>query len=357
MHHLLLGSAILGSGGGGALAQGRAIVDEVLTRGGTFELLSANEVAPDALVGCPYLCGSVTCEVEESVPSYLEAVRDAHRAAERHLGARLSALYPTELGAANTAIGMATAALAGLPSIDGDPSGRAVPEIQHTAMAVNGLPIAPMCVSDGMGNQIVVSHVSDDLLAEKIIRSIAAASPHGAVAVLDHVIAASDLPLAIIEGTLTRAIELGRRCAAAAPAEAAESIAAATDALVVFRGVVTEATSDVNGGFTVGDIALRGEGSFAGSMCRVWYKNENLAAWRDGEVVASVPDIICLLDETTGEPIVNPGCVVGSAVSVLALPAPDLWTTVRGLELLGPRTFDLDFDYIPAQRLADPADD
>ena len=37
----------------------------------------------------------------------------------------------------------------------------------------------------------------------------------------------------------------------------------------------------------------------------------------------------------------------GENVSVICLPAPAEWTTQRGLEVFGPRSFGYDVDYVP----------
>ena len=43
----------------------------------------------------------------------------------------------------------------------------------------------------------------------------------------------------------------------------------------------------------------------------------------------------------------NWNAVVGENVAVTALPAPQEWTTERGLEVFGPRSFGHDVDYTP----------
>ena len=51
------------------------------------------------------------------------------------------------------------------------------------------------------------------------------------------------------------------------------------------------------------------------------------------------------LDEAM--PQLNPFARVGEQVAVTALPAPAEWTTQRGLEVFGPRSFGYDVDYKP----------
>ena len=46
-------------------------------------------------------------------------------------------------------------------------------------------------------------------------------------------------------------------------------------------------------------------------------------------------------------PQLNPYAREGENVAVIALPAPAAWTTQRGLEVFGPRSFGYDVDYTP----------
>ena len=57
------------------------------------------------------------------------------------------------------------------------------------------------------------------------------------------------------------------------------------------------------------------------------------------------PDLICVVDSVSGDGIGTEALRYGQRVDVLALPAPEIFLTPRGLELVGPRAFGFDFDY------------
>ena len=95
-----------------------------------------------------------------------------------------------------------------------------------------------------------------------------------------------------------------------------------------------------------GDTIMDGIGEFKGHEYKVWYKNENLIAYRDGSVDVSVPDMICVMDKD-GTPVTNPHYENGMELTVFVLPAPEIWKTKRGLEVFGPRSFGFNFDYVP----------
>ena len=78
----------------------------------------------------------------------------------------------------------------------------------------------------------------------------------------------------------------------------------------------------------------------------VWFKNEHIISYRDGEVDVTVPDLICVLD-TDGVPVTNPFYEKGQGLVVFALPAPEQWTTQKGLEVFGPKSFGFDMEYVP----------
>jgi DUF917 family protein len=58
-----------------------------------------------------------------------------------------------------------------------------------------------------------------------------------------------------------------------------------------------------------------------------------------------VPDIIAVLELDTWEPLSTERLRQRDRVTVVALPAPDLWTTEAGLRLAGPAAFGYDVPY------------
>jgi uncharacterized protein len=96
-----------------------------------------------------------------------------------------------------------------------------------------------------------------------------------------------------------------------------------------------------------GMVALQGFAGDAGSRLRIAIQNENLVAWRDEQVVITVPDLICILDDDTGESIGTEVLRYGMRVSVLAFVADPKLTTPAGLAVVGPRAFGYDLEYRP----------
>ena len=77
-------------------------------------------------------------------------------------------------------------------------------------------------------------------------------------------------------------------------------------------------------------------------------------AWIDGELDVMAPDYIYNVDPDTGESTLGVGYggyVAGEKVAIVGVKAPGPWRSERGIELIGPRHFGFDFDYVPVEEL------
>ena len=92
---------------------------------------------------------------------------------------------------------------------------------------------------------------------------------------------------------------------------------------------------------------LDGLGEYSDGQVSIEFQNENLIAQVDGDVVCTVPDLICVVDTERGEPITTKLLRYGFRVTVLGFPAPELWKAPQGLEVVGPRAFGYDQEYTP----------
>lgn len=78
-----------------------------------------------------------------------------------------------------------------------------------------------------------------------------------------------------------------------------------------------------------------------------------IARTEDGTPKAITPDLICLLDLETGQPITTEQIRYGFRVIVFGLPCNPQWRSDHGLELVGPRYFGYELDY-ESDRKAQP---
>ena len=353
--NILYGAAILGTGGGGSLTEGIELIDEALAAGKTFRLASFDDLAPEDLIGTPYGCGAISPLTEAERKKYArlpEAQENFYilcmKQMEAYMGKELKAVNSTELGGHNTATALNCGAMADKLIVDGDPAGRSVPGLQHSTYYLHNVPMCPISVMNKFGEGAVVTSVFDDERAEDLVRALAVVSQN-IVAVMDHVNTAEVLKNAVIRGAISQSEAIGKAFLTA-KAQGGDFVSAVTEAgkgKPMFRGVVTKSTYETRDGFTFGDTEIRGAGEYAGHTLRVWYQNENIISWLDGEIFVTVPDLICLFDLDEKMPQLNPYAREGENVAVIALPAPNEWTTQRGLEIFGPRFFGYDVDYTP----------
>ena len=79
-------------------------------------------------------------------------------------------------------------------------------------------------------------------------------------------------------------------------------------------------------------------------------------AWRGtpdthDTVLACVPDLICVLDTETGEPITTEQLRYGQRVTVLGIPCSSKLRTPQALEVIGPQAFGYgEVTYVPMDK-------
>ena len=341
---LLFGATYLGTGGGGELDEGIALIDEAVAAGKRFHLTTLEEAPQDALACTPYFLGAISALPAEEERLYDrlpnpegQAIQRAYDRFEDYLDEKIYGSVACELGGTNTAVAFYVAAMNDGVVLDADPAGRAVPEITHSTYYLNQLPASPIVVANAFGEVMLLENIIDDQRAEHVVRSIAIASRND-VAAIDHVLPIAGLKDALIHGTMSLSLKIGRGCkqAIAKGEDAAALLAQIGGGSVAFRGVVCETSWRTEGGFTLGDFTLEGCNEDQGQRYKVTLKNENMATWRDGVLDIVIPDLICAIDTDTGEPVTNPNTRLGQNIAIVHLPAPAQFNTPQGLQIFGP---------------------
>ncbi|EUB36002.1 MULTISPECIES: DUF917 domain-containing protein [Fusobacterium] len=351
---ILYGCAMLGTGGGGNLKTGIKLITKDFQQGKKLFLMDISEIEDEAYIATPYGCGAPRQEDEEMSEKFrnfkkldFPASILAFQKLEKFLGKKFVAVASTELGGENTAEALHVACQLGLPIIDGDPAGRSVPELQHSSYFVKGEPIAPMAISTNFGEVIIIENILNDLRAEEIVRSIAVASGDE-VGVTDHPICGKNLKNSIIQGAISYAEKIGRiiRISKENHEIVEEKIIEEIEGKILFKGELNKVIWESKGGFNIGNIYLDGLDRYKNETYRIWFKNENIVAYRNEKLDASVPDLICMIDKN-GEPITTPNFKNKMVMIILGLPSPEIWKTSKGLEIFGPKSFGFNFEYLP----------
>ncbi|WP_328814328.1 DUF917 domain-containing protein [Nonomuraea cypriaca] len=342
---LARGCAVLGTGGGGDVRTGSLAAVRAIREHGAVELVGLGDLPEDALVVPLSGIGAPTVS-HEMIHSVDEPGRIADEI-ERLFGRPPSAVMSSEIGGSNGVAPVAWAAGLGLPLLDADGMGRAFPEVQMVSMYVAGLPADLVIMSDVAGNVVTIRPV-DGLWSERLARAVCVAAGSSAL-MADYVLTAAQARGAVIEGTVTRALEIGRATEGAR--DPLGALQARLGAARLITGKLTDVERRTTGGFVRGTATIEGTGDDRGRTLTMELQNENLVAREQGRTLAMVPDLITVVDTETAGAVQTESLRYGQRVTVLAWPCDPLWRTPRGLETAGPRAFGYDLDYVPVEEL------
>ncbi len=345
---IALGAAVLGTGGGGDPYIGKLMATEAIRQHGPVELVTVDEVPDEAMSVSIAMMGAPTVMIEK-MPGGSECV-DAFKAVESFLGKKIEYVYSIEAGGINSTIPITLAAQLHLPMIDLDGMGRAFPEIQMVTHNLFGITATPFTMADEKGNSAVLSTI-DNRWMETFARSIAVNM--GATAhIAAYAATGKQQREAAVYGTLSLAEKIGRtiREARAAHSDVIAALREVTGGFTIFHGKLVDVQRRTVAGFARGEAILEGIGTDAGSSMSIQFQNENLVAARDGQIVVSVPDLITMVEEDTGEPITTEQLRYGFRVIVLGMPSHRHWRTARALDVVGPRYFGYDVDFVPIEQ-------
>lgn len=341
LEDLARGAAILGTGGGGDPYVGMLHARSAIERNGPVRALDIGEVSADAAVLAISGMGAPTVLLEK-LPAGTEEIA-ALRAYEHYTGVTVSHIVPIEIGGINSMIPLALAAELGLPVVDGDAMGRAFPELQMVLPSLAGISVTPIALADDKGNTLVVDAV-DAHTAERMARA-ACTELGGQLSSADTLIRGDQLEAALVPGTLGLAERLGAavRTARERGADTIAAVGELLSAVVLLHGKVEDVARHTAGGF------VRGHARITAAQRELWldFQNEHLLGTVDGEIRATTPDLICVLDTETGEPVTTEGMRYGLRVTAIAVPCDPRWRTEAGLALTGPRYFGYETDYRP----------
>ncbi|CAA9543937.1 MAG: Conservative hypothetical protein probably involved in hydantoin, pyrimidine utilization [uncultured Thermoleophilia bacterium] len=340
---LARGCAILGTGGGGEVYTGSLMSLQALEEFGPIDVVTLDDLPDDGLLMPIGMMGAPTVGIEK-IPSGREGVvlRDH---VERLTGRRVVAAMPSEIGGSNGLLPVAWAAQLGLPLVDADSMGRAFPELQQVSQHVVGRRPDLIVLTDVHGNLVTLGATSGEW-AERVGRAVTVAFG-GSSAMADFIMPVGEARGAVIEGSISRAVAIGR--AVSDSADPLGALVEAVGAVRLIEGRVVDVERRTTGGFARGTVVVDGTGEDRGRALRIEIQNENLVAFDDGAVRACVPDLITVVDAVTADAIATEMLRYGQRVAVVAFPCDPLWRTARGIETAGPRAFGYDFDYVPIE--------
>ncbi len=348
---IALGAALLGAGGGGDPYIGKLTAIGAVKECGPVQLIGIDEVPNDAFIMPAASMGAPTILAEKGVGA--DEFDRLFGMVSQFYGKPVYATMPMEAGGVNSMLPIAAAARLGIPLVDADGMGRAFPELQMVTFTIGGVSATPMAFIDEKGNCGILSTVTNKW-TEEIARSVTMTCG-GTLTIALFCMDASTLREYGVHGIVTRSEELGRAIrtakaqAAAAGITPEEYFLRFTGGHRLFRGKIADVLRETRGAFNFGRVMLDGIGEDRGSQAYVEFQNENLSCVVDGETLATAPDLICLVDAETFTPLPTDALKYGKRVLAVGLECFHLWREPAGLELVGPRYFGLDTDYLPVE--------
>jgi len=361
------GVTFLGTGGGGRPEAGLSYLLAAFAAGKEIGWTDVSEIPDEGWSCTSFFMGSIAPRkpraVGEPAPLGLETkivdqpLAEAVKELEVFCGVKISTVVPFELGGVNTPGPVDAAARLGVYLVDGDYSGRAVPEAAQLTPALHGKEYAPVVACDEWGNTVVIKRAANNDTAEALGKMVSTVTKtpdaYALCGQAGFLLPNREMKQLIVPGTLSEALRLGRaiREARESGADPAAAAAATIGGRVLFKGDVTDKEWENRDGYMFGLTTVTGKEEYAGHEGKVWFKNENHIMWKDGVAFVTSPDLICIVRLEDAEPITNTNIKAGDAVAIVGKPNK-LFRTAKGLELLGPRHFGFDIDYRPLEEVA-----
>ncbi|THH15150.1 hypothetical protein EW146_g5282 [Bondarzewia mesenterica] len=373
---IAVGCYILGTGGGGTPYPDFVRLREMVRRGAVVRVISPEDVKDDEWVACGGGMGSPTVGIEKLSANEM---MEAQNAIYKYVGFKPHAVIALEIGGGNGLQGMLLGASnhMDIPTVDGDWMGRAYPtgwQITPVVLGGDQALFLPTSSSDGNGTEMLMTSATTEKMIERAFRA-ALAEMGSYVGCARGPCSGKDMKAWVIENTISLAWRIGRAVALCRARNEIDSVAdviidevgGPNSAKVLFKGKIVAVDRKMFKGHVYGEVVIAAvdavvEGEkyvFKGKM-KIPFKNENIVATvvdEEGkeQVVASVPDLICVCDTSSGEAIGTPEYRYGLLVTVIGMQASEKWTsTARGIEIGGPGAFGMDMEYKPLGLFSKP---
>lgn len=318
MSYISYGACFLGSGGGGSIGLAMLFIDKMLNDTDTMTYINPDNLEATKNISFIATLGSPDKMFEgfgqtASLNAFLEMDNYLIQSGQGPLGY----LIPVEMGAINTLIPFIISARKGVSVINGDPCGRAAPEMSMNLFNINKLPLNPVILTsdteDSGHYQKIIVQAKDADDAESQARRFAKSHNYLAGmacypmqgADLDCSILSGKNQAKFIQGTVGLAWNLGRNMIESGSyhefLEFLDSFF--LPSYTLFEGVITDKEERKISGFDAGKITVsNGDETFF-----IYYKNESLLAWNATKkcYVAMGPDSINFLAKKDAQPLSN----------------------------------------------------
>jgi len=329
----ILGSQVFGAGGGGDPIEGKQFLLEAVERG--VSIIDINELAEDDILISGFKIGALIKGNE----NWIDILAESTKELKESFGITPKAIIAGELGPGNTSLAIALASKLGIPVVNEDlAEGRSVPELPLNIFSIiNKLPVP--CVLSNGDNSVIVKKVKDIKELEMFARS---ASVLGGIGFIGYSCKVKEVRKFLSVKSISESIKLGNCIIDSLQQnqDVARNIVGISGGKELIRGEITDVRHDEMKGFTAGHFIVDN----GDDAVKVWFKNENILAWKNDNIEITVPDIIATIDLDGNRPLFNSELNIGKRVAILSIPSSRVWRSNEGLKLLNPRYFGFDLE-------------
>lgn len=350
IEHISYGASVLASGGGGDPYIGKIMAQQAIKKHGSIRLININELKPNDILLSTGMIGSPTIMIEK-LPNGEESIL-ACRRVEEYLKKKITAIYPIEAGGINSLLPLTTACRLALPVVDLDGMGRAFPQFHMTTFYLDNINASPFVVIDEKLNTVTTNAI-DSYQSEIFARAVTE-KMGGAAIFAGYPISPVQAEKSGISGSLSLMKSIGEQMqqAIANKDNLVNTLASLLNGYVLFRGKLNRLNQRSEGGFT------RGYANFISLDNKkmnftVLFQNEYLLVKENDMPLCMTPDLIILIDEDTGTPVLTERLSYGMNVVAIGAPANEKWRIPRGIQICGPRYFKYSLSYTPVEKLVE----
>lgn len=321
---LCKGTRFLGSGGGGDVDELRPIVEKALSAWGPVPVISPSEIGDEDYIVAIELIGA-PIPIEKRHEDMKILIKPVLDLAMKELGRPIKALMPVEIGGSNALTPLCVAGEVGLPILDGDLLGRALPEITMISTNVFNMIPERVYIGDPETGIVRVMTCSSYADLEQKGRAVAASHASSAAVLIPVILKGNEAKRVVIPNTVSQSILIGQQ-------KSVEELCQLTQGKVQFEGKIIDWSYEVKGGFLQGKLLLKTKNN---SIFQVIVKNEymNLLDF-EGQIIAEAPEIISLLCPHNLISIQSDQICIGGDVICITCRGPELWYSERGLLLI-----------------------
>lgn len=338
LRYIVYGSGFYGGGGGGSMDEGLTLLENMIKEdpNPVLNMCSIEEMEDDpnilstmaAAMGSPVETKGKTFQSEA-----INAIRGMAEEAE-YRGGQLKYIYSGEMGGGNTLLPLYAAWKLGMPILDVDGNGRAVPAMNTSLAPIHDVATSPFLLASEKGDRLVVrtKDPMDSASCETIARYMCIAYDQG-IGFSAWLMNKEDHLRGGAAGQMTRAIQVGNALSESTP----DTVIPRLEQIfrengeafktVIADGTITDIQITAEGGFDTGFTTIRDNAD--GKVYTVVCQNENLFVKdQTGKVIITIPSIIALLNmglETEVRALSNSETTVGQKVALILTEADEKW--------------------------------